>query len=209
MNNISNQLRRGANRVLHPTQAAKAPAFASMLAGAYAHAAAQVEAIDALRPNAQYGLHPTPSSLGTKLTAGQAAQCQKITIEAGTTIVGIYTSPYDDANGIVVTSLKFGSTEVCKNGPMPLSLLSDRILRSDRLIPLIGHRLPQALDVQATLFVMNATDQFFRGIGLLVIDGTCRPVTTNAAPAPGFAGFGRIVPYVRNALTQFGPRVIR
>lgn len=203
-----NLIRQNVLRQQRTAQQQKKVAFAGMLAGAYAHAAARVEATDALRPNAVYGLHPSPSALGTKVTAATATACSKITIEAGSTIVGVYTSKVDDDNGFVVTSFKFGSTEVIKSGPMPLSLLSDAVTRSDRLIPLIGHKLPQALDVQATIFCQNAADQYFRGIGILVIDGTCRPVTGNAAPAPGFAGFGRVIPVVRKALRVFGPRTL-
>ena len=208
--NLQNQALRNhaMKKVKIASQQQKRQAFAGMLASAYSHAAAKVEATDALRPNAVYGLHPTPASLGTKVTAATATACSKITIEAGSTIVGVYMSKVDEENGFVLTSLKFGSTEVLKSAPMPLSLLSDYVARSDRLIPLIGHKLPQALDVQATIFCQNATDQFFRGIGLLVIDGTCRPVTGNASPAPGFAGFGRVVPVVRKALKVFGPRTL-
>jgi len=179
-----------------------------MLAQAYATAAARVEAIDALRPNAVYGLHPTPNALGTPVKAGQSAQCQKITIEAGSTIVGVYGSHYDDANGFVLTSLRFGANEAVKQAPMCLSAISDMVTRSDRLVALIGHRLPSALDIQATVFLQNEKDQFFRGINVLVIDGTCRPVSTNAAPAPGFAGFTRVVPTLRKALSVFGQRTI-
>jgi hypothetical protein len=41
-----------------------------------------------------------------------------------------------------------------------------------------------------------------------VIDGTCRPVAQNAAPAPGFAGFTRVVPVLRKALGAFGRQTI-
>lgn len=180
----------------------------NMLSQAYASAAAHVEAIDALRPNGSYGLHPTPNSLGTPVKAGTAIQCQKVTLEAGTTIVGIYGSRYDDANGFVLSSLKFGANEAVKQAPMSLSAIYDTVARSDRIVALIGHKLPGPLDVQATIFLMSEKDQFFRGIDILVIDGTCRPVTQNAAPAPGFAGFSRVVPALRKALTVFGNRTI-
>jgi hypothetical protein len=179
-----------------------------MLAQSYASAAAHVEAIDALRPNAVYGLHPSPNSLGTIIKAGQSAQCQKVTIEAGSTIVGVYGSRYDDAAGFVLSSLKFGANEAVKQAPMGLSAIYDTVARSDRLVALIGHRLPATLDIQATVVLLNTQDQYFRGINILVIDGTCRPVSTNAAPAPGFAGFSRVVPTLRNALNLFGPRKI-
>jgi hypothetical protein len=91
---------------------------------------------------------------------------------------------------------------------MGLSAIYDTVTRSDRLVALIGHRLPAALDISAAVMLLNTTDQFFRGINILVIDGTCRPVSTNAAPAPGFAGFSRVVPTLRNALNLFGPRKI-
>jgi hypothetical protein len=179
-----------------------------MLSQAYASAAAHVEAVDALRPNANYGLHPSPNSLGTAFKAGQSVQCQKVTIEAGSTIVGIYGSRYDDAAGWVLTSLKFGSNEAVKQAPMGLCGIYDTVARSDRLVALIGHKLPATLDIQASLVLLNTQDQFFRGINILVIDGTCRPVSTNAAPAPGFTGFSRVVPTLRKALGMFGPRTI-
>jgi hypothetical protein len=196
------------DRQPRPNPRNRMPAAAQLVASAYAHAAAKLEAIEALRPNACYGLHPTPSSLGTKVTAGQATACSKITLEAGTTICGVYTDPNDAAAGFVLTSYKFGSNEVVKAPPMHLMTLSDNILRSDRLIALIGHKLPSALDVQATVFLCNSADQFFRGISILCIDGTCRPVSTNASPAPGFTGFIRVVPMLRKALSLFGPRPI-
>lgn len=179
-----------------------------MLSQAYASAAANVEAIDALRPNAVYGLHPTPNSLATPVKAGSSVQCQKVTLEAGTTIVGVYGSRYDDEMGFVLSSLKFGANEAVKQAPMGLSAICDTVTRSDRLVALIGHRLPSALDIQATVFLLNEKDQYFRGINILVIDGTCRPVSTNAAPAPGFAGFTRVVPTLRKALNVFGQRTI-
>jgi hypothetical protein len=184
------------------------PAAAQLVASAYAHAAAKMEAVDALRPNACYGLHPTPGSLGTKVTAGQATACSKITLEAGTTICGVYADANDSIAGFTLVSFRFGSNEVVKSPPMHLSTLSDNVMRTDRLIALIGHKLPSALDVNATVFVGNSADQYFRGISILCIDGTCRPVSSNAAPAPGFTGFIRVVPALRKALAMFGPRPI-
>jgi hypothetical protein len=122
--------------------------------------------------------------------------------------VGIYGSREDDKNGFVLTSLKFGSNEAVKQAPLPLAVLYDTVARSDRLVALIGHKLPTSLDIVATLFLANAQDQYFRGISILVIDGTCRPVSTNAAPAPGFTGFTRVAPALRKALGAFGNRTI-
>ncbi len=204
------QIQANPQQMFKKQQQATKTATMNMLGHAYASAAARVEAIDALRPNASYGLHPTPQALGTLVKAGQLVQCQKITIEAGTTIVGIYGSRFDEQTGFVLTSLKFGANEAVKAPPMNISAIMDTVARSDRMVALIGHRLPQALDIQATIFLQNTTDQFFRGISILVIDGTCRPVSTNAAPAPGFAGFTRVVPTLRRALNMFGAaRILR
>jgi hypothetical protein len=187
--------------------AAQKHLMAQTIFGAYSHAAAQCEAVDALRPNAYYGLHPTPSALGTQATAASAVTATKITIEAQSTIVGVYSSKIDEDNGFVLTSLKFGANETVKQPPMQLSALSAHVARSDRLIALIGHKLPSALDVICTWFLMNAANQYIRGIGIYVIDGTCRPVAGNASPAPGFAGFQRVVPSLRKVLRVFGNRV--
>jgi hypothetical protein len=187
--------------------AAQKQLLAHTIFQAYSHAAAAVEATDALRPNAYYGLHATPNALGTQLTALTATPATKITIEAQSTIVGVYSSKIDEDNGVVLTSLKFGANETVKAPPMQLAAMSDHVLRSDRLIALIGHRLPSALDVNCTFFLCNAANQYLRGIGLYVIDGTCRPVAGNASPAPGFAGFQRVVPAIRKVLRVFGNKV--
>ncbi len=187
--------------------AAQKQLMAHTIFAAYSHAAAQVEAIDALRPNAYYGIHPTPNSLGTQVTALSSAASSKITIEAASTITGFFSSKIDEDNGFVLTSLKCGANETVKQPPMQLAALSDHVLRSDRLIALIGHKLPAALDITATFFLMNAANQYVRGIGVYVIDGTCRPIAGNASPAPGFAGFQRVVPAVRKVLKVFGTRI--
>src|SRR5262249_9038071 len=104
--------------------------------------------------------------------------------------------------------LKFGSSEGIKQAPMCLASIYDTVARSDRLVALIGHKLPGPLDVTATIFLQNTADQFFRGINILGIDGTCPPVSTNASPAPRLAGFSRVVPQLRKALGVFGNRTI-
>ena len=63
-------------------------------------------------------------------------------------------------------------------------------------------------EIERGLEAARSADQFFRGISILCIDGTCRPVSTNASPAPGFTGFIRVVPMLRKALSLFGPRPI-
>jgi len=164
---------------------------------AYANAAAQMEATEALRANRVAALQT--ANPATPITIGGNTGTLTTQIKEGRYIRGFYATQADELN-FICTRFSVNGFDVLDGNPINLSAFSSFLQPVDRFGPLTGRRWQSAINIEAVFQNIRGGPAIFHGININLIDNECHPASKKASAAPGFYSFRKVEARLRAML---------
>lgn len=156
---------------------------------AYANAAAQMEATEALRANRVASLQT--ANPATPITIAGNTGTLTTQIKEGRYIRAFYCTQADELN-FVCTRFSVNGFDVLDGNPINLSAFSAFLQPVDRFGPLTGRRWQSAINIEASFMNVSGGPAIFHGINIALIDNECHPSSKKASAAPGFYSFKKV-----------------
>jgi len=171
-------------------------------AGYSAHlaAAANVSAVEQMRPNAIYTL--ISSTPATAVASGAATNKLSVSIPGDFFICGFGATAADEAD-FLMTSLTVDGFELVKSSSgVNLSAFLATASRADRPVPLVGRKFNGPTVIEGNFLNTNAAARVFHGLTITTITTECLPNTKKTEAAPFMFNLDHVTSSLRGLMRR-------